>query len=67
VRIISAGDKDLQRAQAWSQIAIPWLEGADTRFTALFINLVRAKKPLLLAGGEHTAWVDKHRKLGLLE
>jgi MoxR-like ATPase len=66
-RIVAAGDQNLAQAQTWSQYCIFWLEGADTRFTALFINLVRARKPLFLAGKTHTAWIDKHRRLGLLE
>jgi MoxR-like ATPase len=66
-RVLEAGRTDRGRAQASSQICVSWLEAADTRFTALFINLVRASKPMLLSGSAHTAWVEKHRELGLLE
>jgi hypothetical protein len=66
-RVIAAAQAtDLAKAQAASQIGISWLEEADTRFTALFINLVRAQKPMLLLGKAHSAWIDKHRSL-LLE
>jgi MoxR-like ATPase len=65
-RVLQAGETDRKKAQALSQICVPWLEAADTRYTALFLNLVRAKKPMLLLGNAHTAWVEKYRELRLL-
>ena len=47
-------------AQSWSQISIKFLEAADTRYTMLFIELLRHKNVILLAGKEHTDWVLKH-------
>ncbi|MDR0439906.1 MAG: MoxR family ATPase [Candidatus Accumulibacter sp.] len=66
-RVLEAGEKNREKAQAASQICVSWLEAADTRYTALFVNLVRAKRPMLLSGSIHTGWVEKHRELGWLE
>ncbi|GHT90035.1 hypothetical protein AGMMS49545_02190 [Betaproteobacteria bacterium] len=62
-RIIEAGRQDIARAQAWSQIAIIWLEGLDVKFTALFINFVRQKKTVYLLGDAHTRWVEQYFEL----
>jgi MoxR-like ATPase len=62
-RIISQGKKDKTKAQKWSQHAIKWLESCNPSFTALFINIVRAKNQSLLAGSVHSDWVEKHRDI----
>jgi MoxR-like ATPase len=62
-RIIEAGEKDIQRAQAGSQHSIAWLDNLDIRFAALFINFVRQKKPMYLLGETHTQWVGRHHHL----
>jgi MoxR-like ATPase len=62
-RVIQEGDKNEQRAQAMSQHCIAWLDRLDIRFAAFFVNLVRRKKSLLLQGGTHTQWVEKHAAL----
>jgi MoxR-like ATPase len=65
-RVLATGEAERKKAQVGSQTCIPWLEAADARYTALFINLVRARKPMLLSGSAHTAWVEKYREMGLL-
>jgi MoxR-like ATPase len=55
-----AEDGGQKTAQSWSQISIKFLEAADTRYTMLFIELLRHKNVILLAGKEHTDWVLKH-------
>jgi MoxR-like ATPase len=62
-RVITAGRERLAQAQAGSQSSIAWLDQSSIRFTALFVNLVRAVKPVFLAGAAHTTWVDQHRDL----